>query len=102
MKVAPLFDVKNHLSQYVARARGGPVVITRNGRPCAALVALVDDDIEAFLLRNHPLFLAELDRAHARAQREGVTPLAEVEREVRVRERSRVRRSAARPGGRRG
>ena len=99
MRVAPLFEVKNRPSEYVDRAGGGPVVITRNGRPCAALVAIEGEDMEAFMLRNHPLFLAELDRAHARGRREGTTPLAEVEREVRVRERARPRRKVrARPG----
>ena len=92
MRVAPLFEVKNRLSEYVARSRGGPVVITRNGRPCAAIVAIEGEDIEAFLLRNHPLFLAEFDRAHARARKEGTIPFTEVEREVRARERTRARR----------
>jgi prevent-host-death family protein len=91
MKVAPLFEVKNHLSEYVSRARRGPVVITRNGRPCAAIVGIEGEDLEAFLLRNHPLFLREIDRAHTRALRDGTVPLAEVEREVSGRERARAR-----------
>ncbi|MEK6608592.1 MAG: type II toxin-antitoxin system Phd/YefM family antitoxin [Myxococcota bacterium] len=91
MKVAPLFEVKNRLSQYVTDARRAPVIITRKGRPCAALVSLEDTDLEVFLLGHHPGFLALLDRSAARARAAGVTPLADVERLV-------ARESGARAG----
>lgn len=87
MRVAPLFDVKNRLSEYVKDASRRPVIITRNGRPCAAIVGLQGDDIEAFLLAHHPAFLATLDGAYERAQREGAVGLAAIEREVLARER---------------
>jgi PHD/YefM family antitoxin component YafN of YafNO toxin-antitoxin module len=41
MKVAALADVKAHLSAYVGE---GPVIITRNGRAAAVLLAPKDDD----------------------------------------------------------
>ena len=40
MKVASLADVKAHLSAYVESSRQGPVVVTRNGKPVAVLVAV--------------------------------------------------------------
>lgn len=97
MRVAPLFDVKNRLSQYVKGASRRPVIITRNGRPCAAIVGLDGDDLEAFLLAHHPAFLTTLDRAYDKAQREGVVGLAALEREVSARER-RGRRKRRKPG----
>lgn len=87
MKVAPLYEVKNRLSEYVVEARRRPVIITRNGRPCAAIVPVEEDGLEAFLLGHHPEFTALLDRAYERT-REAV-PLSQVEREVARRERRR-------------
>ncbi len=95
MKVVPLFDAKNRLSHYVDESRRRPVIITRNGRPCAALVA-VDDDIEAFLLAHHPAFLALLDRSYQRGTRQGTVPLSVVEKEVARRERRRRARGTPR------
>ena len=45
MKIAPLYEVKNKLSEYVQETTSGPVVITKNGKPCAALVHLEEDQI---------------------------------------------------------
>ena len=48
MKIAPLYEVKNKLSEYVQQAASGPIVITKNGKPCAALVHLKEDqDLES-------------------------------------------------------
>ena len=56
MRVAPLADVKVRLSAYVDEARtSGPIVITRNGKAVAVLVAPVDDDdLERMLLMRVP------------------------------------------------
>jgi prevent-host-death family protein len=58
MKVASIADVKARLSTYVHDAEAsGPVVITRNGKAVAVLVAPEDeDDLERILLsRSHRL-----------------------------------------------
>lgn len=107
MKIIPLYEAKNRLSEYVKDARRAPIVITVNGRPAAALVALDGEDLESFLLANHPRFTAMLDRAHAAAREQGTTPLSAVEREVAAREREDVssrdrssrRSSSSRRGG---
>lgn len=67
MKIAPLADIKAKLSQYLDEAgSGGPVVITRNGRPVGVLVATADDDeIERLVLAYSPRFRAMLDRNRA-------------------------------------
>jgi prevent-host-death family protein len=49
VKRAPLSETKKHLAAYVANIEQGPVVITRDGRPVAALVPIEDED-EAFRL----------------------------------------------------
>ena len=43
MKIAPIYDVKNKPSEYVQETTAGPVVIIKNGKPCAALVHLEED-----------------------------------------------------------
>jgi prevent-host-death family protein len=52
MRIAPLADVKARLSAYVKQCEmDGPVVITRNGRAVAVLLAPADDDdLERLLL----------------------------------------------------
>ena len=77
MKIAPIYEVKNKLSEYVQETASGPVVITKNGKPCAALVHLEEDqDMESFLLSHNPRFLGLLDRAAEQARKQGTTPLS--------------------------
>ncbi len=65
MRIAPLADVKARLSAYLDECNAeGPVVITRNGRPVAVLLAPQDDDdLERLLLGRSPRFQAVLDRS---------------------------------------
>lgn len=70
MTIAPLADVKARLSAYLEQCeREGPVVITRNGRPVAVLLAPVDnDDLEGLLLARSPRFQALLERSRRSIQ----------------------------------
>ena len=72
MKIAPLADVKARLSAYLDECGAeGPVVITRNGKAVAVLVAPTDDDdLERLLLGRSPRFQALLDRSR-RSIKEG-------------------------------
>ena len=82
MKIAPLYEVKNKLSEYVQETRSGPIVITKNGKPCAALVHLGEDqDMESFLLSHNPRFLSLLDNAADKARKEGTRPLSALTKE---------------------
>lgn len=55
MKIAPLADVKASLSQYVEDSQEGPIVITKNGRAAAVLIAVSDDEqLERLLLAHSP------------------------------------------------
>lgn len=77
MRVASIADVKARLSEYVEQCARETVVVTKHGRPRAALVPLLDDDdLERFLLSRNPKFLALL----ARSERSGHLSLAEAER----------------------
>ena len=65
MRVAPLADVKARLSAYLDQcASEGPVVITRNGKAVAVLLAPYDeDDLERLILTRSPRFQALLERS---------------------------------------
>jgi prevent-host-death family protein len=65
MKIAPLADVKARLSAYLEECEmEGPIVITRNGKAVAVLLAPVnDDDLENLLLARSPRFQALLDKS---------------------------------------
>jgi PHD/YefM family antitoxin component YafN of YafNO toxin-antitoxin module len=50
----------------------GPVVVTKNGRPAAVLVAVSDEEeLERLVLAHTPRFLALLDAAHDRIKKGG-------------------------------
>jgi prevent-host-death family protein len=72
MKIAPIADVKAKLSAYVESSRTeGPVIITRNGKAVAVLIAPKDeDDLESLVLARSPRFLARIERAR-RSIRQG-------------------------------
>jgi prevent-host-death family protein len=65
MRIAPLADVKARLSAYVEQAETeGPIVITRNGKAVAVLLAPVDDDdLESLILARSPRFQALLEKS---------------------------------------
>ncbi len=67
MKIAPLAEVKAQLSAFIEECETqGPVVITRNGKAVAVLVAPVDDDdLENLLLSRSPRFRSLLARSRA-------------------------------------
>ena len=65
MKIAPVADVKARLSAYLEECmNNGPVVITRNGKAVALLLAPIDEeDLERLVLSRSPRFQALLDKS---------------------------------------
>ena len=65
MTTASLTNVKARLSAYIDQAKTeGPVVITRNGKAVAVILAPVDDDdLENLLLTRSPQFQAMLEQS---------------------------------------
>lgn len=61
MKIASVAEVKARFSAYLKETEQGAVVVTRNGRPVAALVAVHDDDeLERLVLAHSPRLQAIL------------------------------------------
>ena len=65
MRIAPLADVKAKLSAYIEESETkGPIVITRNGKAVAVLIAAVsDDDVENLVLARSPRLQRLLEKS---------------------------------------
>lgn len=48
MAFASVAELKNRLSEYLARARKTkqPIIVTRHGKPCALIQAITERDVE--------------------------------------------------------
>jgi prevent-host-death family protein len=83
MKIASVADVKARLSAYLKESREGPVIVTRNGKAVAVLVAVTDEEeLERLLLAHSPRFQALLDRSRRQIEETGGIPHDEFWREV--------------------
>ena len=80
MKIENIREVKTRFSRYVKELpKSGSVLITKNGRPCAALVPVNEDtDLEALALAQNKGFWKLIDDAIARGKKEGYVDLAEL------------------------
>jgi prevent-host-death family protein len=64
MKIASVAEVKAKFSSYLKLSERGPVVVTRNGKPVAVLLAVSDEDeIERLALAYSPKFQSILEVA---------------------------------------
>ena len=72
MKIVSVAEVKAQFSAFLKASEGGPVVVTRNGRPVAVLVGIQDEEeIERLLMAYSPRLraLLELSREQIRQGR---------------------------------
>jgi prevent-host-death family protein len=75
MKIASVGDVKARLSAYLKESQEGPVVLTRNGKAVAVLVAVTDEgELERLLLAHSPKFQALLDKSRRQLEKTGGIP----------------------------
>ena len=64
MKIAPVAEVKAKFSAYLKASEKGPIVVTRNGKAVAVLLAVSDvDEVERIVLANSARFQAVLEVA---------------------------------------
>ncbi|MFZ0887939.1 MAG: type II toxin-antitoxin system prevent-host-death family antitoxin [Candidatus Binataceae bacterium] len=76
-KIENIREVKTRFSRYVRELpRSGSVVITKNGRPCAALIPVTEDtDLEALALSRNKRFWKLIDDAIESGKKEGFVDL---------------------------
>jgi prevent-host-death family protein len=72
MKIATAAKVKTNFNIYLEECEEGPVIVTKNGRPVAVLIAVIDDEeLERLVLAHTPRFRRLLDAAEQRIQKTG-------------------------------
>jgi prevent-host-death family protein len=100
MKIASVADIKARLSAYLKECQEGPVVVTRNGKAVAVLLAVTDDDeLERLILAHSPKFQALLDKSRRQIEETGGIPHEQFWREVKAESRADARKG--KPSGRR-
>ncbi len=83
MKLVPLSQVKDRFSAYIDESRESPIVVTRNGRPVAMIIAIEDeDDLDNMLLVHNQRFVQLLEEARERVRVTGGVSLAEFRKEI--------------------
>lgn len=88
MKTASIAALKAQLNAFLKESQEGPVIVMRNGKPIAALVAIADDgEAERLVIAHSPKFRAILEKSRRRIAESGSIPhdrfWQEVEEETR-------------------
>jgi prevent-host-death family protein len=63
MKTMTVVEARNHFARTLDAAKEDLVIVTRNGRPVAAIQGIDDDDLEDLLLERSERFWAMIGRA---------------------------------------
>lgn len=71
MKFVTLRELKINPSRVLDRLAKEDVVVTRNGKPAAALVCLDEDLLDEFILAHHPRLLRETEAARSEYEAKG-------------------------------
>jgi len=71
MKFLSLRELKINPSRALDRLTEEDIVVTRSGKPAAALVYLDEDLLDDFILAHHPKFLKEVEAARLEYERKG-------------------------------
>ncbi len=71
MRFVNMRELKINGSRVIDSLKKEDVVVTRNGKPAAALVLLDEDLLEDFVIAHHPALLSEVDEARREYRRKG-------------------------------
>ena len=71
MKKIEIAKASGPLSEYAREAKKDPIVVVKNGKPVAAVVALRNTDVETVSLSTNKKFLAIIERSRSRLKKEG-------------------------------
>lgn len=98
MRTVDIGQAADSLPEYGRGKRGETWVLTRRGRPVAAVVPLDDEDYFSMRLASDPRFIQIIERSRARYQATGGVSLAEMRRKhgVASRRATRAKRQAQR------
>jgi prevent-host-death family protein len=82
MKRLALEEATGSLGDYVREAKHEPVIVTAEGNPIAALIAIEGMDWESLSLSTNPEFLAIIEQSRARYKEEGGIFSEDIRREL--------------------
>ena len=71
MEFVSLRDLKINPSKVMGRLSKGDMIVTRNGKPAAALVYIDEELLEDFILAHHPTLLSEVESAKTEYLKKG-------------------------------
>jgi PHD/YefM family antitoxin component YafN of YafNO toxin-antitoxin module len=70
------------LADYAKKLKKAPVIITKEGKPLAALISLINADMETISQSNNPKFIALIERSRTRQKKEGGISFQEMRRRL--------------------
>ena len=82
MKIVEKKDATGTLAEYAADIQSGPLIVTSEGQPVAALVPIENADLETVELSTNRQFLDLIERSRARVQAEGGISAEEMRRRL--------------------
>ena len=82
MTTIDLKQANGPLAKYARQAKRGPVVVTSNGKPVAAVVSVKNADLETIALSTNPKFLALIQHSRTRQARQGGISPTEMRRRL--------------------
>ena len=100
MRTVDISQAAGSLPEYGRRKRGETWVLTRRGRPVAAVVPLDDEDFFSMRLTSDPQFIETIERARARYAANGGRSLAAIRRKHGLESKTPRRRRTASPKSR--
>jgi prevent-host-death family protein len=80
MKSVEIGEAKGALADYARDAQRETLVVTRRGRPVAAVVPIRGVDMESLALSTNPDFIGLIERARARYEATGGVSIEEMRR----------------------
>ncbi len=90
MRVIEKREAAAPLAKYTTGVKKEPVVVTRKGKPIAALVSIENADLETVSLSTNRKFLELIERSRARQRAEGGISSAEIRRRLGVKRREKT------------
>jgi antitoxin (DNA-binding transcriptional repressor) of toxin-antitoxin stability system len=73
-------ELRNNTSKLFDRLAREDIVVTRNGKPAAALLRLDEDLLDEFILAHHPTFMKKVDAALKEYKKKGGISHAEMKK----------------------
>ena len=82
MKTIERTEATDSLAKYAEHTEDFPIVITDHGRPIAALLSVLNADMETVSLSTNPQFLSLISRSRERQEKEGGISSEEMRRRM--------------------